>query len=118
MATQLLLIDLPPVPSAAAVATSGGAVPALGSARRRGGQPTVSRRVRSRPVGASSAGTASPSGGRHSTGAGRESAPLRRGNPAFGRLDDRTRELGLRGVEEARRALAAAIERSGRGTAA
>lgn len=39
-------------------------------------------------------------------------------DPASWRLDDHTREVGLRGVEEARRALAAAVKRVGVGTAA
>ncbi len=38
--------------------------------------------------------------------------------PTYWRLDDHTREVGLRGVEEARRALAAAVERVGVGSAA
>jgi hypothetical protein len=40
------------------------------------------------------------------------------GDFPYWRLDDHTRELGLRGVEEARRALAAAVQRTGRASAA
>jgi hypothetical protein len=82
-------------------------VGATRSARPAGG----GRRVRT--TGGAAAPTAGGARASASPGRGTRRGAVDAVEPADWRLDDHTREIGLRGVAEARRALAAAVERVG-----